>query len=74
MPGSQTFLLKVDTGYYRSTPNGRYGRWDANEKTALPLCNECMNKLIFLLSKLEIQYSIKPWEAFEVCPNCKGQD
>lgn len=72
MTGEQTFLIKVETGYYRSTPNGKYGRWDADEKTALPLCYECMNKLMYLLGKLGVQYSYKPWEVYKVCPNCKG--
>lgn len=66
----ETFLFKTKSGYYRSTPNGRYARFDALKDRTQPMCKDCLSSWRDLFHKLEAEYTFEFHDVLQQCPCC----
>lgn len=67
-------LLSVGEKYYRTTPNNRYGRFDAPKEYALPMCSKCLITMTNNLMGLEIGFEAESYLVeMDHCLSC-GQE
>jgi len=67
----ETFLLKTKSGYYRSTPNGRYARFDAPKDQALPMCKDCLSRWRDVFRRIKMAYyAFEFHDILQQCPSC----
>jgi len=66
-----TYIIEIESGYYYSTPNGRYGRFGAR-KQAMRMCKGCTVANVKWLKEIgENPHVEKAGREFQIMPTCK---